>query len=149
MQGTWVRALVREDPTCRGATKPVRHNYWACALQPVSHNYWARVPQLLSPCATTTEASTPRACAPWQERPPQWEAYAPQWRVAPARHNQRKACTQQRRPNAAKNKIINLFKKKISENWDCRFMKDIYNREVSVYKGYVPLCTKNRRIIKS
>ena len=29
MQGTQVRALVREDPTCRGATKPVRHNYWA------------------------------------------------------------------------------------------------------------------------
>ena len=27
MQGTWVRALVWEDSTCRGATKPVRHNY--------------------------------------------------------------------------------------------------------------------------
>ena len=27
MQGTWVRALVREDPTCHGATKPVCHNY--------------------------------------------------------------------------------------------------------------------------
>ena len=27
MQGTRVRALVREDPTCRGTTKPVRHNY--------------------------------------------------------------------------------------------------------------------------
>ena len=27
MQGTRVRALVREDPTCRGAAKPVRHNY--------------------------------------------------------------------------------------------------------------------------
>ena len=27
MQGTWVRALVQEDPTCRGASKPVRHNY--------------------------------------------------------------------------------------------------------------------------
>ena len=27
MQGTWVRALVQEDPTCLGATKPVRHNY--------------------------------------------------------------------------------------------------------------------------
>ena len=27
MQGTQVRALVREDPTCRRATKPVRHNY--------------------------------------------------------------------------------------------------------------------------
>ena len=27
MQGTRVRALVQEDPTCRRATKPVRHNY--------------------------------------------------------------------------------------------------------------------------
>ena len=49
MQGTWVRALVQEDPTCHGATKPARHNYWACALEPVSHNYWARMPQLLKP----------------------------------------------------------------------------------------------------
>ena len=31
MQGTRVRALVWEDPTCRGATRPVSHNYWACA----------------------------------------------------------------------------------------------------------------------
>ena len=37
MQGTWVRALVQEDPTCHGATKPVPHNCWAC------------VPQLLKP----------------------------------------------------------------------------------------------------
>ena len=29
MPGTRVRALVREDPTYRGTTKPVRHNYWA------------------------------------------------------------------------------------------------------------------------
>ena len=27
MQGTWVRGLVWEDPTCRGATRPVSHNY--------------------------------------------------------------------------------------------------------------------------
>ena len=27
MQGTRVRALVWEDPTCRGATKPTCHNY--------------------------------------------------------------------------------------------------------------------------
>ena len=27
MQGTQVRALVREDPTCHGATMPMRHNY--------------------------------------------------------------------------------------------------------------------------
>ena len=26
-QGTRVRALVWEDPTCRGATRPVSHNY--------------------------------------------------------------------------------------------------------------------------
>ena len=80
MQGTRVRALVREDPTCRGATKPVHHNYWACALEPASHNY-------RSPWATTAEAHGPRARAPQQEKPPQWEARAPQWRVAPARRN--------------------------------------------------------------
>ena len=27
MQGTQVRALVREDPTCRGTTKPMHPNY--------------------------------------------------------------------------------------------------------------------------
>ena len=36
MQGTWVRSLAWEDPTCHGATKPVRHNYWACTLEPVT-----------------------------------------------------------------------------------------------------------------
>ena len=75
VQGTRLRALAREDPTCRGATKPMRHNYWA------------RKPQLLSPRATTTEACTPRARAPQQEEPPQWEARGPQWRVAPACRN--------------------------------------------------------------
>ena len=72
MQGTRAWALVWEDPTCRGATKPVHHNYWACALEPASHNYWARAP---------------RARAPQQEKPLQWEARVPQQRVAPARRN--------------------------------------------------------------
>ena len=27
VQGTRVRALAQEDPTCHGATKPMRHNY--------------------------------------------------------------------------------------------------------------------------
>ena len=49
MQGARVRSLVWEDPTCREATKPVRHNYWACTLELASHNYWACVPQLLKP----------------------------------------------------------------------------------------------------
>ena len=38
MQGTRVRSLVREDPKCRGATKPLRHDYWACALEPALCN---------------------------------------------------------------------------------------------------------------
>ena len=54
MQGTRVRAWVREDPTCHRATKPV-----------------TRVPQLRSPCAATTEACTPRTRALQQEKPPQ------------------------------------------------------------------------------
>ena len=45
------------------------------------------MPQLLSLCATTTEARTPRAHAPQQEKSPQGEARAPQRRVAPARRN--------------------------------------------------------------
>ena len=44
-----VQALVQEDPTCHGATKPMCHNYSACALEPTSHNYRARMPQLLKP----------------------------------------------------------------------------------------------------
>ena len=60
MQGTRVWALVWEDPTCCETTRPVSHNYWACASG---------------------------ACAPQQERPRWWETRAPRWRVAPARRN--------------------------------------------------------------
>ena len=97
MQGTRIQALVQEDPTCLGATKPVRQNYWACALEPTRHNYW-------NPRATTTEAHEPRARAPQQEKPPQWEAHTPQRRVAPTRRSLEKARARQWRPNAAKNK---------------------------------------------
>ena len=68
MQGTRVRALVREDPTCRGATKPMCHNYWAC------------VPQLLKPASLEPLLRN-------KDKPPQWEARAPQQRVAPDRRN--------------------------------------------------------------
>ena len=57
-------------------------------LKPVCHNYW-------SLCATTTEARAPRAHAPQEEKPLQWEARLPQLE---------KAHVQQRRPNAVKNK---------------------------------------------
>ena len=41
MQQTQVPFLVWEDPTCRAATDPVHHDYWACALKPGSHKYWS------------------------------------------------------------------------------------------------------------
>ena len=68
LQGTRVWSLVREDAHMPGATKPVCHNYWSLR-------------------ATTTEAHVPRARAPQQEKPPQWEARALQRKVAPAHHN--------------------------------------------------------------
>ena len=61
MQATRVWALVWEDPTCRGATKPMHRNYWAFTLEPTSHNYGAHASQLLKPArskglhAATTE----------------------------------------------------------------------------------------------
>ena len=104
MQGTQVRSLVWEDPTCRRATKPVCCNYWARVPQLLKAACSrARVPQLLSPHAATTEAHAPRARAPQQEKPLQCEARTPQQRVVPTRHNWRKP-VQQGRPNAAKNK---------------------------------------------
>ena len=65
MQETWVRSLVWEDPTCLGTTKPMSHNYWACALEPGNCNYWAHVLRAL------------RAHALQQEKLPQWETLAP------------------------------------------------------------------------
>ena len=62
------------------ATKPVRHNYWACASG---------------------------ACAPQQERPPQWEAAT---KSSPRSLQLEKAHAEQQRPNAAKNKINNFLK---------------------------------------
>ena len=96
MQGTQVWALVREDATCRGATKPTRHNYWACALEPVCHNYW-------SPCATTTEPAClePVLCnkrSHWMRNP------RTATKSSPRSPQLEKTCAQQRRPNAAKNK---------------------------------------------
>ena len=75
-QGTRVRALVWEDPTCRGAAGPVNHNYWACAS---------------GACAPQREAAIvrgPRTAMKSGPHSPQLE----------------KALAQKRRPNTAKNK---------------------------------------------
>ena len=74
MQGTRVRALVWEDPTCRGATGPVSPNYWARAS---------------GACAPQREAAIvrgPRTAMKSGPRLPQLE----------------KALAQKRRPNRAK-----------------------------------------------
>ena len=44
VQGTWVRSLVWEDPTCSRATKPVRQTTGA-------HAPWSRTLTLSIPCA--------------------------------------------------------------------------------------------------
>ena len=49
MQGSWVLSLVWKDSTCRGATKPRYHNYWAPALGSASRSCWACVLQLPKP----------------------------------------------------------------------------------------------------
>ena len=56
MQGTRVRAQVQEDPNAAKQLSP-------CAT--------TTEPALQIPQATTTEARTPRARAPQQEKPPQ------------------------------------------------------------------------------
>ena len=60
MWGKPVRFLVWEDPTSRGATRPLGYNYWAFTLEPTYSNCW--------------RPECPRPCAPQQRKPPQWEA---------------------------------------------------------------------------
>ena len=38
LQDTWVWLLAQEDPVWQSATKPISHNYGACALEPGSCN---------------------------------------------------------------------------------------------------------------
>ena len=81
MQGTWVRSLVWEDPTCFGATMPV-HLYYQ-APEPENCNYWAQVLQLLKASCPGPVLSNKRShCSSKLER----------------------ACTQQPRPSATKKK---------------------------------------------
>ena len=63
--GDTVQSLVQEDPTCRRATKPMRHNYWTCALEPGNCSYCSphwEATAMGSPCTATRES-------PQQRRP--------------------------------------------------------------------------------
>ena len=67
MQGTQVRALVREDPTCRGATKPVVPQLLKPArLEPVLRNKRSHHNEK-PPLATTRES--PHASTKTQRSP--------------------------------------------------------------------------------
>ena len=88
MTGTRVRALVREDPTCHGATKPMCHNYGAYALEPVCHNYQS--PCASSPCSATREATAMRSthtATKSSPRSPQLERARAQWQGLSAAKN--------------------------------------------------------------
>ena len=82
MQRTWVRALVQEDPTCHGATKPVHHNYWA---------------------------QVPRAHAPQHKKPLQWEAHTPQLEKARAQQQRPKAAKNKLINKLIKNYLVRLI----------------------------------------
>ena len=115
MQETQVRSLIQEDPTCGRATKPMCHNYWACAPEPENHNYWVCSRQLL-------KLAPPRACAPQQE---QWEAYVPQLDSSPGSPPLEKSPRSNKDPTKTKiNKQHCLKKKKKgnSSQWGGEFM---------------------------
>ena len=86
MQGTQVRSLVGEDPTCCRATKPLCHNCWVRALGPTGHNCWVHAlgptghycwVRLLQPLKPT--CLQPVLC---NEQPWPWEASAWQLQIA-------------------------------------------------------------------
>ena len=58
---------------------------------------WAHVWQILKP-------THPRACAPQQEKPPQWDVRTPQLESSPSLLQLEKAQVQQQRPSTAKKK---------------------------------------------
>ena len=68
MQGTWVWSLVLENPTHHRATKPVHHNYWACALEPTSHSTEAHPPTACVHSTRSHCSEKPSNCD--EEQPP-------------------------------------------------------------------------------
>ena len=66
-QETQVWSLIREDPTCRGASKPANHNYGVCSLEPGRHSFCA--PVLQSPWSTREASRMRSPCSAEQSRP--------------------------------------------------------------------------------
>ena len=115
MPGTPIWFLVREDLTYWGATKPMWLNYWTHTLEPRSHNYWAHVPQSLKPrilepilCSKRSHCNKklhlPEDAMGSRTWKPLQEEEALQLESSPQSMQLEKACAQQQRPSAAKNK---------------------------------------------
>ena len=108
MQGTQVRSLIWDDSTCRAATEPVCHSYWASVLEPGRWNHWARVLQM-------PKLARSRACALHEATPLQWEAHASQLESSPRWHQLQKSphkatAQPKRHKNIKKNFFSNLGK---------------------------------------
>ena len=112
MKETQVWFLVWEDPTCHGATKPVRHDYWGpCALPPAGHS--KRSLRNEKPMNHSKERPTPATL--------------------------REACWQQQRPSTAENTKVNLKRYFFAiqtpilldictQKWDCWIMLSCFSR---------------------
>ena len=125
-QGTQVWSLVWEDPTCRGAAKPMHLSYWACALEPASHNYWACMLQLLKPACLQPMLRNKRS---HRNKKPMHHN-----KEYPRSPQLEKPHVQQRRPNTAKKKkkkvLLNL-----SENWGHKTIEQLeFQRETNPSK---------------
>ena len=125
IQGTQVRALVWEDPTFHGATKPVRHKYQACAPEPTSHNYWAHVPQLLKPVHLEPMLRNKRSHRNEKLVHPNKE----QSLLAATRESPHAAMKTQ--PSQKKNKIKRDMSSYLPETWTLQFPDPVRNNHSS------------------
>ena len=99
MQEILVWSLIWEDPT------------WHRAAQARSHNYQAYRTRVQEP--QLRKSMCPRARAPWQEKPPQWEAFAPPLESSPQIPQLEKSPRSSEDPAQPK---INKLKKKKSRH---------------------------------
>ena len=60
MRETQVRFLIREDPTCHGATEPMHRNEGACALEPGLQLLKPECPKPLLCTGGAAESRAPR-----------------------------------------------------------------------------------------
>lgn len=94
VQRTRVRSLAQKDPTHLRAAKPVRHS---------TEPFKAREPQILSPCAATTEGLAPEPTL-WTREDTAASNPRTTAKSSPRSPQLGKAHSQQQRPSPAKNK---------------------------------------------